>query len=72
MSKGSPRRFKTPEELSAAEHFERLRAQRRGQPEPKYETSEYRATRRKALRRAGLEEEADEVEARPLTQEESA
>jgi hypothetical protein len=54
-----PERYKSDADLSPAEHAARQQAHHRGKPEPKFETDEYRAARRKALEDAGLEPDRD-------------
>jgi hypothetical protein len=61
-----PRRYKTPEELSTAEHHQIISAERRGGEAPRFETDDYRAYRADALRDAGLDEEADESDPKAL------
>jgi hypothetical protein len=51
-------RFKPLEELSPDEHLKRMQARNRGEPEPEFERPEYTEARRKALKDAGLEDEA--------------
>lgn len=43
MPDQEPRRFKGEDELTIEERFQRLRAERRGDPPPSFETDEYRA-----------------------------
>ena len=57
------KRYKTDDELTTDEHLRVEQAAARGEPAPKFETAEYREARADALRYAGLDEEADEVEA---------
>ena len=55
-------RFKKAEELTSAEHFLVLRAKRRGAPVPKFEAGEYSKAKIAALKDAGLDQEAAELE----------
>jgi hypothetical protein len=62
----APRRYKSIEELTTEEHFERVGARLRGEATPpKVETAEYKEHRRRALRAAGMGDEADALEDRP-------
>ena len=61
MSK-APTRFKPEDELSGDETLAVVRARRAGGPIPRFETDSYRRHRAAALREAGLDGEADEVE----------
>ncbi len=54
-----PRRFKTMEELTTDEHFERIQAQGRQAPEPQFETDEYREYRATVSRAASLKDDDD-------------
>jgi hypothetical protein len=56
------RRYKQPDELTVDEHVQTVRAQNRGEPTPKFEREEYLLERTAALRDAGLDEEADELD----------
>jgi hypothetical protein len=63
MTDESPRRYKTPDELTTDEIAQRLQARNRNEAEPKFETAEYQEARAEALRDAGFEGEAAEYEA---------
>jgi hypothetical protein len=54
------RRYKERAELDVEESLAVIRAQRAGEPVPKFETPEYRQARRQALEDAGLEPEDDD------------
>ena len=57
------RRYKQVDELSTDEITQRLQARNRNEPEPQFETPEYKQAKAEALRDAGLEDEAAEYEA---------
>ena len=57
----APRRWKTIEEFSPAEHALRQQAQRRGEPEPRFETDEYAEHHRAFLARHRLDPEGESV-----------
>ncbi len=56
----SPERYRAPE--TPDEHLAELQARRGGEPPPKLETEAYRRHRADALRAAGLDDEADELD----------
>jgi hypothetical protein len=55
-----PRRFKTLDELSPAEHEQRQRAAREGKTGPRFETDEYREARADLLDRHGFDQDEPE------------
>ena len=57
----APNRYRQPE--TPDEHLAAVRAQRRGEPRLRFETDTYRKALIDALRSAGLDAEADEVDA---------
>lgn len=60
MADTTPTRFKSRDELDVAETTELIQAAHRNQPEPQFETPQYRQHRADVLRENGLSEEADE------------
>jgi hypothetical protein len=58
------RRFKRYDELTVDEIVQRQQAERRGEPEPKFERRAYLEAKADALREFGLTTEADELERR--------
>jgi hypothetical protein len=56
------KRFKSTDELSPGEHLLLIRAKRRGQPVPKFEAGAYSKAKIAALKDAGLDQEAAELE----------
>ena len=60
------RRYKTAEELTGDEHLAQEQARRRGKPVPRFETDEYREARRVALDAAGLSDEPDDDDDKPI------
>lgn len=60
---GTPRRYKTDDELSTDELLAVQRAEAAGKPAPRFERFAYQQARADALRAGGMEAEADEIEA---------
>jgi hypothetical protein len=62
MSDEAPKRFKDEDELDGDELLQTVQARRRGDDPPQFERKEYRQHKADALREAGLDAEADELE----------
>jgi hypothetical protein len=58
----TPRRFKERSELTMDEELAVVQAQRRDDPEPKFETDEYRQARREHLEAGGFDADGGELE----------
>ena len=65
MTEG-PRRFKERDELTTDEQLAAIQAQRRGVPEPRFETDEYKSARREHLEAGGFEPDHDDAKPKPV------
>jgi hypothetical protein len=59
-----PKRYKDESELDGDEMLQVVQARKRGDDPPRFERPEYAEHKAKALRASGLDDEADEIEAR--------
>jgi hypothetical protein len=59
----TPKRYKDEDEYNGDELLAAVQARHRGDDPPKFERKEYRQHKADALREAGLDDEADELEA---------
>lgn len=60
---GTPRRYKTDDELSTDDLLAVQQAQAAGKPTPRFERDAYKQARADTLREGGFDAEADEIEA---------
>jgi hypothetical protein len=63
------RRYKRRDELTMDEEVQVQQAAKRGKPEPRFERPEYTEARREALADAGLEDEGEPTNGKPLEEQ---